>query len=360
MRLPRPVLRLAALALGGLAGLLAAEGLVRGVWLLRHGTSTDRGGYSDRFLEHHERFGWLGIPGRRVRHRTTEFDVELAIDDAGLRGSAVGSGRRRVCLLGDSFAFGHGVEQHERLGDRLSALEPELTVHTVALPGLGTDQQLLLYRELEGPHAEAELVILLYFLDGVARNGARSRHGLAKPWFELEGGELVLRGIPVPDLSGESPPPSSEAGSLTTLRTWLRRHSALHRLLRRQLVTHAPTLVGGAEDPYPEYTNGAPAWSRTVALFEALRDAAAERGARLGLVVVPGLWHLVEGRTQAHQEAVLEACEQLGIPALDLTPVLAGSSGEGGRDAYFPSDGHWRPQGHERAAQAIRSWLPEW
>jgi hypothetical protein len=357
----RTLARIAALVLGTLLGLGLGELLLRGLWTLRHGTATDRGGYSDTFLAHHERFGWLGVPGARVRHRTTEFDVAIEINQLGLRQRLAGAGAptgATLCLLGDSFAFGQGVEESERVGERLAELHPGLRVHNVALPALGTDQALLLYSELEGPQRESRVVVLLYFLEDVLRNVAHERHGLAKPWFELEEGELRLRGVPVPEVttSAGSEPPRGGVGPRT--RAWLRRHSALYVLLRRALLDTAPDLLArDDEDPYPDYAARASAWQLTAALLERLRDAVHARGAELVLTIVPERWHLAVDRPREHQIAVLQACERLAVPALDLTPILIASDATRGRSAYYPGDGHWNPAGHRLAAQALSEFL---
>jgi hypothetical protein len=351
--------RLIALGLGVLLGLIASEGLVQVVWTAQHGTSTDRGGYSDRFLDHHERFGWLGLPGKHVRHRTTEFDIAIEINARGLRQATrePEPGTRSICLLGDSFVFGQGVEEHERVGEQLEVLKPELRVHGLALPGIGTDQELLLYRELDGPHTEAEVVVLFYFLENVDRNTARTRHGLAKPWFELEDGALHLHGVPVPEFSAEHKIAPAQTGAGARSRAWLRRHSSLYHLLRRHLIVRSPGALAQADDLYPDYAARGPAWQLTIGLLTALRDAAGERGAAFALVIVPERWHLDDDRARTHQEAVLEACAQLEVPALDLTQAFIESSADRGRRAYYPTDGHWNPGGHAIAARALLEFL---
>lgn len=347
--------RLAALVIGVALGLCAAEGLVRAVWLLRHGTVSDRDGYSGRFLEHHERFGWLGIPLASVRHRTTEFDVAIEIDRQGLRRRRrpLTPATRRVCLLGDSFAFGQGVHEFERVGAELEAARSGLRVETLALPGLGTDQELLLYREHDGPYVACEVVVLLYFIESLERNVARERHGLAKPWFELQEGALHLRGVPVPPrLDAESAPTQSPGA-----RAWLRRHSSLYSLLRWRTIDRIRDASRDPVDPHPDYAANGPAWQLTSALLAELRDTTAERGVELALAIVPERWHLAEGSSRAHQRAVLETCARLEIPALDLTTAFVESGPARGRDAYYPTDGHWNARGHGIAAHALADFL---
>jgi len=349
-----------ALALGTLLALAAAELVARGVTWLRHGTTGDRGGYGDVFLEHHPRLGWLGIPGRVVRHHTTELDVELAINAAGFRQAAPPPlqrtpGVRRVVLLGDSFVFGQGVDESERLGDLLARDVERCEAASLGLPGWGTDQALLAWSELDGAHRNADVVVLVYPLEHVLRNVASVRHGRPKPRFERKGGSLRLVGVPVPDWSDA--PPQLGAGP-TSPRTWLKRHSRLYALLAPRARAILRRLSDGPpRDPYPQYAQEAPAWQLTRALLGELDARVRARGARLAVLVVPEARHLAPGFPAAAQRVVLAACASLSIPALDLTSPLRAAREAGGDALYFPVDGHWTPAGHAVAARELERLL---
>ncbi|HVS19912.1 MAG TPA: hypothetical protein VMT18_15005 [Planctomycetota bacterium] len=340
--------------------LLAAEGLARGLTWLRHGVAGDRGGYNDALVEHHPRLGWLGIPDARVRQHTTEFDVELAINALGFRqaelpASEPSPARRRVTLLGDSFVFGAGVAEDQRLGERLAASAPDLEVVSLGLPAWGTDQALLAWSELEGPHANSRLVVLTHLPEHVVRNGADARMGRAKPRFELRDGALELVGVPVPAWTEDA-----RAKIPASPRTLLRRHSRLYALLAQSLRSPARRTLGRAEaDPYPQYTDDAPSWQVTRALFAELQRRVRARGAELALVIVPEARHLEPDFGEAHRSAVLAACAELGLPALDLTPALRAARAAGVEPLYFPSDGHWTLAGHTVAARALERFLRE-
>ena len=47
-------------------------------------------------------------------------------------------------------------------------------------------------------------------------------------------------------------------------------------------------------------------------------------------------------------------------PFLDLTPTFRGAIQSSDRQLYYPLDGHWTPEGHKRAAEAIEDWIALW
>lgn len=356
-----------AFGLGLALALASGEVSVRGANWLRFGRTTSRGGFSAVFMGYHPRFGWLGIPGARVRHCTPENDCEVEINAFGLRDDRPPPlertpGKRRIAVLGDSFVFGQSVAEEVRFTERLTELVPDLEVANLGLPGTGTGGELLLYRELEGPHRNADVVVLGYFLEHVVRNGAHSRHGRPKPWFELENGELALRGVPVPIEASDyrADDASRHPGLPIPFKTFLRRHSELYMLLRRAFAERLKRALGtDGEDPYPEYTTDAPAWRVTRALFAALAHDVEQNGARLAVMIIPEPWHLRPGAPDVHQRAVRAACAELDLPVLDLTPLFAAQTEAGGPRLYFANDGHWTAAGHALAAQALARFLAD-
>lgn len=112
---------------------------------------------------------------------------------------------KRILLFGDSFTAGDGVSNDKRFGDLLESTMPGLEVYNFGLPGSGTDQQYLIYRE-HARSLEHDLLIVAVLIENIRRVRSRYRPYLdesgaivyyVKPHFELSGGELVLRNVPV-------------------------------------------------------------------------------------------------------------------------------------------------------------------
>jgi lysophospholipase L1-like esterase len=306
--LPKPTRRLAALLVGLLAAPLFAEGLYR-LLLADHLGPTTHPAY----VIHDSDLGWAYRPGASARHRTEEFDVGIRIHERGFRGAPwqldLQVGRRRLLLLGDSYAFGWGVEEEHSAGSLLASSAPGWTVFNAGVSGYGTGQQRLLLERLLG-ELRPDAVVVLFCENDLFENGSERSYGKRKPWFALDSGELVLGGWPVRE-------------------PWLERHSLLWRALVKGAWSHA--FARRVRDPAGE-------WDLAHALLLSMRDRLQARGGGVPLLVASESGQLADW-----------AGRQPGIEAVDLRPALATA----GELARFPRDGHWTAEGHARVAEAL-------
>lgn len=178
-----------------------------------------------QLFEAHPVTGYRYVPGLRVRvpHEAGGYEVEC--NRAGYRCRHEPTpekppGMFRLVVFGDGHTAGSGVDAHERFTDRLERrLGPYVQVLNFGLPGSGTDQQLLGFRQY-AREVEHDLLLLCPQVENILRN--LEGHApvpsadpsadpdapplLAKPRFSLEGEELVLHPPP------SEPPPSSPEG----------------------------------------------------------------------------------------------------------------------------------------------------
>ena len=290
------------------------------------------------FFTHDPRLGWDLVPGAVDQHKTAEFAVEIRIDEQGLRSpistpvelSAEQAGALRLAVLGDSFTFGHGVEAHEAWPALLDERLPSLEAHNLAVTGYGTDQQLLRFEERAAELAP-DAVILGLFAGTVFRHARFEQLGYAKPRFAFDGSELRLLGVPVPD--GPPSKPSS--------RLW--------------------ALLSGTLRSVTEHLGYGEAWTVTGGILDRLAVRAGEHDAPLFIVILPkdrmvyggGPRQSVHERMHARLHRLLD---ERGLEYLDLTSALR----DGAKDQprlYYARDGHWTPDGHRVAAEAIADWL---
>src|SRR5678815_4139427 len=102
------------------------------------------------FYRHDPEIGWRLIPGAEGTFARPEFSHQVRINSAGWRDRERSPekppGIFRIVVLGDSFTWGHGVEDEEiftrRLEQKLSGVE----VLNMGLSGSSTDQQLLILK----------------------------------------------------------------------------------------------------------------------------------------------------------------------------------------------------------------------
>lgn len=295
------------------------------------------------FFAYHPQLGWDHVPGVTEITAAPEFEVTIQLNAAGMRSTreydAVAPvGYRRIVAVGDSFTFGHGVENDEVFLTRLESSEPALEVLNLAVTGYGVDQQWLKMRD-QGLALRPDLVLLGLFEGDVFRNARSEQLGYPKPRFVLAAETLLPPSTPVP----ETRPPAG----------WLAR-SALGRVVAgpvRSLVEH----LGLGE-----------AWRLNEAILARAASACRDAGVGFAVVIIPkdqavygqGLRRRLHDRTLALIRAQLEALE---LDYIDLTDGLRRAAEEAPeRQLYFPQDGHWTPAGHAVAASLIGERLATW
>jgi hypothetical protein len=259
-------------------------------------------------VEHDERLGWRYRAGARVRHKGRDFDVEVAINAQGFRGPDWELGARhgpRILVLGDSVAFGWGVEYEQTLSRCLERMRPDWDVVCAAVSGYGTDQRLLLLEELRARVAP-DVVVDVFCDNDLFEDSSSVVYGRRKPLFVHTERGLELHGVPVP-------------------RAWLERNSQLYCALRKGMWE-----IGFAL----RERSGGDEWQRVFQLCTRMSD---ELGTT-PLVIVSGEEHLARF-VSAHGR----------LQHVDLRSVFAeGTNTLGGDD-----DLHWNAEGHEKAAAAL-------
>ena len=166
---------------------------------------------SIQLFEYHPVIGYHFIPGLRSRLEHEGGGYLVRVNEAGFRSEheyskAKTPGKLRILLFGDSFTAGDAVSNKYRYGDRLETLLPDIEVYNFALPGTGTDQHYLIWREI-AKEFEHDLVVIAAQVENIRRVVAHHRPSitaegeevlLAKPYFELVEGKLELKNVPVP------------------------------------------------------------------------------------------------------------------------------------------------------------------
>ncbi len=150
--------------------------------------------------------GWSLIPNSSQMSIDAQRDFRYRIDinSMGLREREIDAGEtrhHRVLILGDSFAFGVGLEVGERFSDLLDASLPgDVDVVNGGVPGWGTDQEVLFY-ESSLRRLEPDVVVLTFLAQNdIVNNGLPGPlvGTGAKPRFECAGDSLQLELPPPP------------------------------------------------------------------------------------------------------------------------------------------------------------------
>lgn len=344
-RARRRRLRLVAAGIALLVGLAVGEVTAR-VSVLERVEPRDK----DAWHAFDPQLGWWGQPGWSGQGQVPiepprTFAVRL--NAQGLRmdrevAPTPPPGKRRVCLVGDSYTFGWGVEVEEACPARLEALlGPEAEVINLGVCAYGVDQMRLVVEQRALP-LQPDVVVLAVIADDFRRAlRAVANVGHRKPRFLLEGdGTPRLTGVPVPEPAPpgawerEDEPP--DGGSFLLWR--------LGALWERVQVA----LAGGAERARLRWRLG------QALLLEAQRLCRA-RQVPLVVALFPMRKHLEDPAGDPVRPLLLELAP--GLPVCDVYPAFAAA---GPLDPLFiPVDGHPSPAGQALQAEALARFLRE-
>lgn len=237
---------------------------------------------------------------------------------------------KHLCFIGDSFTFGHGVPDvgnrfSNQLRKRIAKDESSAGHFTISnLSQPGTD---------------------LYWVDTIARNIA------SKDW----GVDHVAYVFCLNDIDSCDPGFAQRSSDLATLRhppdSFLIRDTYFFNWLyfRTQLLANPQVkdYYGYVRDFYD-----GPAWDRFLELLAGVRDACRKRDVEFSVVVFPFLHNLgPEYPFREIHSQIQTGCAELGIPCVDLEPVLNQHADEG--LTVNPFDAHPNELAHSIVADEL-------
>lgn len=320
--------------------------------------------------QHHPIVGYHYIPNLQVRIPHESGSYLFRTNGAGFRSPhefrPQRQGKRRILLFGDSFTAAEGVSDGLRYGDHLERLVPDCEVFNFAVPGTGTDQHYLLYREF-AKSIDHDLIVIAVLVENIRRIVARYRPFslgggeqafLAKPFFTLgSSGALALGGVPVPKrpiLPHELPDAERGYVDVGGRFQWARRtlgrmgapvKDGVQRLLRYQ--------------PLPEYdAEESPAWLLMKSL---LRQWTEELGKPVIIMPIPLYQHVEGTATPNYQTKFAGLARDAKVTVHDPLTDYQRLSREQRRAMRFAVDVHPTPAHHlllaESLAKAVRDRL---
>jgi lysophospholipase L1-like esterase len=302
----------------------------------------------DRFWKYDSLLGWAHQPGQEGIFETPEFRTVVQINENGLRDRRHSYERqndiKRILVLGDSFAWGYGVEESERFSQ---VLEESLDVEVInaGVSGYSTDQELLWYR-CEGIKYETDLVILVLAGNDVGDNDRQLVSTIYyKPKFVLEAGQLVLTGYPVPKTS----PQGKFIYSLS------QRSALAYFLVQRyfDLLTLYGKIKANSEhtsSPGSGINTEKEPFKLTISLIEEMRNIAESRNAKFMIVATDSWWNSPSRETY---KDFINALRTEGFLVLDAESMPSFDPEE----MLIPDDGHWSREGHEFVADRIKDFI---
>lgn len=281
----------------------------------------------------------LGAKSSILRHRVNwgGFDVEVRFNEFGLRDTRDFSDAtaRDYFVVGDSFSFGHGVEENERYSNQLDLLLAE-DVYNISIP---TD--IVGYEKLI-QHATANGATISNLIVGVCM-------------------ENDIRDYDHPVAMQKSKPPSQKS-LFARLKDFLYAHSATYnafstRIHSNKKVKRVLIRLGMApEEGYSQVP--VMVYSKAVVESSANEIEAMVLGYSAVILVIPSraLWiGANQEKASLVHAAFVRNLRDRGLSVVD--PMLAFESGGRPLQYYFRRDGHWNRRGHKLVAQEIAAFM---
>ena len=139
--------------------------------------------------------GWSNAPNlltTRVNAAGEEWSIRT--DDNGQRFIAQDAGAaRRILILGDSLAFGEGIDIKDRFDVKMLSSLPGARVINTGTMGYGTDQEYVAFRNWKHLLEPGDTVLIVLNQSDYFDVLRRRFFGRAKPYFEKVDGSYVLR-----------------------------------------------------------------------------------------------------------------------------------------------------------------------
>lgn len=276
-----------------------------------------------------------------------EFSVAVTTNATGLRGSRDYSPQKpanveRIIMLGDSFLFGHGVEDEEVvsavLEERLNSTarsDVSYEVINFGVSGFGQAEELVTYRARVRQY-DADVVVLFYFDNDIGNNKVSHLFALGDDGTVVRTANDYLPAVRLREILYGFPPVR-----------WLFEHSEAWNVIRNRLskLVQQSKLKKEGLETFSDSSGGA--IELTKALLRQFVVDIMSDNARPIIVTIPQKIGL---KTNFPFDS--ETVEALGAELLDGREFLL-------REDYWNQDGHWRPSGHTKTAAAIEQLLIE-
>jgi len=305
---------------------------------------------------YHPVLGWYHQKGKKAILTKNGLEVEINTNSQGFRGRREYQENKpqeiiRIVTLGDSFAFGFGVEDNETFSSILEERYDNLEVINLGVAGYGIDQMYLSFQSIGAKFHPDYVLVAIYPEDFWRATKAFSDAGHAKPYFSiLNDGKFILNNVPVPehvDLNQDQFPVLVHHGAIERILA----QCAIYRQGKRAVLRLLKELDWIDPDTTQEWMVG-----RTILhqLVQEIRSS----GALPIILLVPSESWVRDSRPTSLHKSLARFSRRKKVSLLDLTSTFGKAAHRSNLDDfYIESDGHWSVKGHQLAADAINQYL---
>lgn len=138
--------------------------------------------------------GWSNNPNLRtslVNAAGKEWSIQTDENGQRIIANNTGGGRR-ILILGDSLAFGEGVDIDDRFDVRMLSSLPDVNIINTGIMGHGTDQEYVTFQNWKHRLRPGDTVLIVLNESDYYDVLRRRFFGRSKPWVEQSGASSVL------------------------------------------------------------------------------------------------------------------------------------------------------------------------
>ncbi len=350
------------------------------------------------FFQYEPFIGVEGIPNKKGIYATRSFNVTVTLNNEGFRDydhdKANTQNKFRIVTLGDSFTWGHGVNNDQIYMKVLERINPN--IETINMGGSGGDPPTSLKGYMyRGINYEHNVVLLGFYIgNDIVAYYPKDEDSPPQWGFDSEGRFALIGRMKsqeeVDEIRSESEEkysPTKKRDFSSRIHYWFIRHfqfctfidnyrdycsnvlkgSALYTKMLKYLGKEnkgAYGFLNYCRETDPEDIEYG--WKLLTETLKAMKNYAEQASAKLYVVIIP---HDVQTSQKRYErtsrkygynplEFDLEKpnrklsalCNNLNIDYIDLLPVMKKEISQGNQ-FYFVRDGHWNANGHSFAAK---------
>ncbi len=311
--------------------------------------------------------GWTGVPNVEGTNWSVDGEFHVKTNSRGFRDNERDTtkppGTIRIAIVGDSFVWGHNLDQADLMPQLLELRLRErgyvVEVLNFGIGGYGTDQEYLLL-EQEVMRYKPDIVALSFFYsNNFWNNHEHTSSQKAKPYYRFgDDGALVL--MPLGSSSEESGPHRKggleEARFLGALRQVLEERSFIYNLaIRNSFVRGVAGLFGLTSSVATNRDTTLMVMQKKVtrALILKMKGRVEQEGVKFFVFMYPGYGYYYGDKAEYLQTIHFFQNELHGLDLVDFTPAFDSST----KPLYHFFSEHWNAEGTRMAAAVLSDYI---